>query len=426
MNKSLVVGLSYLTVIAWGFLPTLSSQMSKAVASGNRDSLNGTLRERNVPEFVEQKSPTQPQTTRSGKTDATRTNTGSTEATFVGEASPTKLAPQQTKRLKIELDVSNPDDILVKEGQTVIANQLIADRQSERSTLTAQLQEVNLSIEKLKAAPKVSQLPPAGVKTLNSLPPKPAYTEEQAQITAAAAKVTDLQRKYALAQASAEATLPETQQVRGSKIAVKQAQEKIAKHQQKIDALSTLEDIDPAVKEHERVKLRELNRSLIEATTKLEQEIAAEGIAKATRTSHLADARFEITGAQRELQLARSRLATAMEKRKQLEFDYQIKGIEHAQQAQRTELERVKLQETNKLASHDREYQIAQLVLKKGQIQKQLTTLGAIRTPHQGTIRRVKLVAQHGSLLRYEVALVYTPNTVKSTKPLSEWQEEKL
>ena len=418
MKKSLVVGLSYLSVIAWGFLPTLSSQMSRAVASVNRDSLNGTLRERNVPEFLEQKSIAQTQTT--------RTNTGSTEASFVGEASPTKLAPQQTKRLKIELDVSNPDDILVKEGQTVAANQLIADRQSERSTLTAQLEETNLSIEKLKAAPKVSQVPPAGVKTLTNLPPKTSYAEEQAQITTAAAKVSDLQRKYALAQAVAEATLPETQKVRGSKIAVKQIEEKIATHRQKIDALKTLDDIDPAVKEHEEVKLRELNRSLVEAQTKLEQEIATEGIARATRTSHLADARFEITGAQRELQLARSRLATAIEKRKQLEFDYQIKGIERAQQVQRTELERVKLQETSKLQTHDREYQIAQLVLKKGQIQKQLSTIGAIRSPSQGTIRRVKLVAQHGSLLRYEVALVYTPNTVKSTKPLSEWQEEKL
>jgi hypothetical protein len=327
--------------------------------------------------------------------------------------------------LKIELDVSNPDDILVKEGQTVAANQLIAARQSERSTLTAQLQETNLSIEKLNAAPKVSQLPPAGVKTLNSLPPKTSYTEEQAQITAAAARVSDLQRKYALAQAGAEATLIETQKVRGSRIALKQAQEKIATHQQKIDALSTLDDIDEAVKEHEKVKLRELNRSLIEATTKLDQEIATENIAKATRTSHLADSQFEITGAQRELQLAKSRLATAIEKRKQLEFDYQVKGMEHTQQAQRIELERVKLQETSKLASHDREYQIAQLVLKKGQIQKQLSTIGAIRSPSQGTIRRVKLVAQHGSLLRYEVALVYTPNTVKSNKPLSEWQEEK-
>jgi hypothetical protein len=214
--------------------------------------------------------------------------------------------------------------------------------------------------------------------------------------------------------------------VRGSRIAVKQAQEKIARHQQKIDALKTLEDIDPAVKEHEEVKLRELNRSLTETQTKLEQDIATEGIAKATRSSHLADAQFEITGAQRDLQLARSRLATAVEKRKQLEFDYQIKETEHGEQVQRSELERVKLMEANKLQAHDREYQIAQLTLKKGQLQKQLETIGVVRTPHQGTIRRVKLVSQHGSLLRYEVALVYAPNAPKRNNSSSQWQEEKL
>jgi hypothetical protein len=333
---------------------------------------------------------------------------------------------QQSKRLKIEIDVTSPGDILVKEGQTVTANQLIADRQSERSTLSAQLQETNLAIERLKAAPKVSPVPPAAVKALNSLPPKISYGEEQAQIAAATAKVRDLERKYVLAQTQTRATLPETEQVRASKIAIKQAQEKIRRHQQKIDALKTLEEIDEAVKDHEQVKLRELNRSLIEAQTKLEQDIAIENVAKAARVSRLADVQFEVTGAQRDLELAKSRLATAAEKRRQVEYDYQTKQVERGEQIQRWELERVKMLETNRLQVHDREYQIAQLVLKQRQIQKQLETIGVVRTPHQGTIRRVKLVAQHGNLLRYEVALIYALNAPKPITPVvSQWQEER-
>jgi multidrug efflux pump subunit AcrA (membrane-fusion protein) len=331
-------------------------------------------------------------------------------------------APTQSKRLKIEIDVTSPGDLLVKEGQTVAANQLIADRQSERSTLSAQLQETNLAIERLKAAPKVSPVPPAAVKALNSLPPKISYGEEQAQITAATAKVRDLERKYVLAQTQTRVTLPETEKVRASKIAVKQAEEKIRRHQQKIDALKTLEDIDEAVKEHEQVKLRELNRLLIEAQARLEQDIAIERIATAARVSRLADVQFEVTGAQRDLQLAKSRLATAAEKRRQLEYDYQTKQVERGEQIQRWELERVKMLETNRLQVHDREYQIAQLVLKQRQIQKQLETIGVVRTPHQGTIRRVKLVAQHGNLLRYEVALIYAP---KSERVVSQWRGEK-
>jgi hypothetical protein len=185
MKKNLVVSLSYLIVVAWGCLPTLSNRMGVAIAS-SRNSVAVAKSDREPPQ---QKPPTGQQI----------------------ERTPT----QQSKRLKIEIDVTSPNDLLVKEGQTVVANELIADRKSERSTLSAQLQETNLSIERLQAAPKVSQLPPAGVKTLTSLPPKTSYTEEQAQITAAAAKIRDLERKYALVQTAAKTTLPETERCGG-------------------------------------------------------------------------------------------------------------------------------------------------------------------------------------------------------------------
>ena len=86
MKKSLVVGLSYLAVVAWGFLPTLSSQMSRAVAS---------VRERSESESVEQRF------------------------------------AQQTKRLKIQLELTTPQDLKVEEGQHVVKGQLIANYQQQ-------------------------------------------------------------------------------------------------------------------------------------------------------------------------------------------------------------------------------------------------------------------------------------------------------
>jgi hypothetical protein len=402
MRKGLVVSLSYLIFLAWGCWPTLSKQVSTALTSGANIIAIAQTPKQGRPDLKSIDSPSKP-------------------------IDPVENPTRQTanKRLKIEIDVTTPDDLLVREGQTVAANQLIVDRQSERSTLSAQLQETKLSIEKLKTTPKVSQLPPAAVKRLNSLPPKTSYGEEQAQITAAVARIADLDRKYTLAQASAKSTLLETEKVRGSKIAVRQIEEQIARHNQKIATLGTLEDIDQSVKDHEQAKLRELNRSLSEAQTKLEQDVATEGIAKAARSSRLVDAQSEITAAQRDLQLARAKLTTSTEKRQQLEYDYQIKDTERGEQVQRTELERVKLQETTQLQAHDRDYQIAQLVLKQRQIQKQLGTIGVVRTPHQGTIRRVKLVAQHGNLLRYEIALVYALTSKQSDRPVSQWQEDK-
>jgi hypothetical protein len=309
MKKGLVVSLSYLIFLAWGCYPTLSKQVGAALTSGAKIIATAQTPKEGRPDRKSIDSPSKPiQQSRS-----------------YANASVSESPRQSTKRLKIEIDVTSPDDLLVKEGQTVAANQLIVDRQSERSTLSAQLQETKLSIEKLKTAPTINQVPPAAVKRLNSLTPKTSYGEEQAQITAAVAKIADLERKYTLAQASSKSTLLETEKVRGSKIAVRQAEEKIARHNQKIAALDTLENIDREVKDHEQSKLRELNRSLSEAQTKLEQDVATEGIAKAARSSHLVDAQSEITAAQRDLQLARAKLITSTEKRQQLEYDYQIK-----------------------------------------------------------------------------------------------------
>jgi hypothetical protein len=141
-----------------------------------------------------------------------------------------------------------------------------------------------------------------------------------------------------------------------------------------------------------------------------------------TKASNLEAARFELTTAQRDLELAKARLGAASEKRQQTEYEYQIKQTERTEQVQRLELERVKLLESGKLQEHDREYQIAQLVLKHNQIQRQLEELAVVKTPYAGTIRRVKLAGQRNGLLQYEVVLVYSLNGGDSKT--NEWKEE--
>jgi hypothetical protein len=345
------------------------------------------------------------------------------EATIAEVSKPAASNPAKTssKRLKIEVEVSSPSEILVEEGQKVTAKQVIVDRKTERTSLTNQLQETKLSIERLKTSPKVSKVPPASVSTLKNLP-KAQYLEESAQVNAATAKLRDTERKYAVAKQVAEAPLPETGKVRVSNVAVRQAEEAIRKQQQKIDALSTIQELDPAVKQHEEAKLTKLRQTLTELQAKLEPDQQSEAAAKVTKASNLEAARFELTTAQRDLELAKARLGAASEKRQQTEYEYQIKQTERTEQVQRLELERVKLLESGKLQEHDREYQIAQLVLKHNQIQRQLEELAVVKTPHAGTIRRVKLAGQRNGLLQYEVVLVYSLNGGDSKT--NDWKEE--
>ena len=95
MRKNLVVSLSYLIVVAWGCLPTLSNRMGVAIASSN-NSVAVAKTDREPPQ---QQPPTGQQI---------------------------KRTPiQQSKRLKIEIDVTSPGDLLVKEGQAVTAINLL-------------------------------------------------------------------------------------------------------------------------------------------------------------------------------------------------------------------------------------------------------------------------------------------------------------
>ena len=105
MKKGLVVGLSYLAVIAWGCLPMLSNQVSIAIAASKSLVAVAQTSRQSL-----QQPPIQKQSDSLSE-------------------SPRRRTPiQSTKRLKIEIDVTSPGDLLVKEGQTVTANQLIADR----------------------------------------------------------------------------------------------------------------------------------------------------------------------------------------------------------------------------------------------------------------------------------------------------------
>jgi hypothetical protein len=329
------------------------------------------------------------------------------------------------KRLKIQVDVASPQDLKVREGQRVAHNQPIADyRQPERAALKAELDRVRLSIEKLKLTPKVTPIPPAKVKTTHGFT-APTYTEEAAAIAVAKTKLGGVKAKYQLMVKLSLAPLPETARVRSLASAVTDLERVMRKQQQKIDALKTLEEIDQSIQSHEQVTMTKLQQSLLEARLKVEEAAAIEQTAVATRSNRLMEVRAEVENAQRDVDLAGSRMAAAIEKTHQVQAERQIAEIDRQDRVLRTELERIKQTEVANLQNHDREYQLAQLQLRKGQLESQMRGLKGIVAPFAGTVRRVKLVSQQGNVLRYEVGLMYSQGTALSNLDAPVWREEK-
>jgi hypothetical protein len=335
------------------------------------------------------------------------------------QSKPVTTAPN-AKRLKIQVEVNSPKDLKVKEGQRIAINDTVADNQRiQRAALTAELTSVNLRLEKLKLAPKVAAIPPAKVNALKQTV-KHSYAQEEAEIASVKSRISELQRKYRLVQSSTTAPLPETAKVRSLAQAVTDIEGSIRKQQQKIDALKTISDddkligeIDKPITEHEDIQLAKLQQSLTEARLKVSEARAIEDAVRMTRSNRVDEVRVEIVNAGRDLDLAHAKLSTAIEKTNQARADRQIAEAERDDRVFRTELERIKLTEVANLQKHDREYEIAQLQVKKTQLIIQIRELKGVTAPFDGTVKRVKLLAQQGNVLRYEVGLMYATATVQ-------------
>jgi hypothetical protein len=330
------------------------------------------------------------------------------------------------KRLKIQFEISGTKDLKVKDGDRVEKSQLIADhRQTERTNLRLELDRVSLSIEKLKLAPQVGQVPPAKVGDLKGGSVAPNFAAEKAEIGAAQTRIEDIRRKYALAKKLLNTPLPESARVKSLGVSSKDLEQKIGKQQQKIDALSTMDDIDEPVRAHEQTKLDKLKQGVPEANSKIDEARAIEETAIASRNSKLEEIRLEFSNAQRDLAVAKAKLAGAIDKQQQVQIDRQIEQSDREDRVYRTELERVKIKQQGDLQTHDRDYQLAQLQLRKTQLESQIKGLDGIVAPYAGIIRRVKLLGQQNGLLKYEVVLVYGQGTQPTTAVSPQWKEDK-
>jgi hypothetical protein len=270
-------------------------------------------------------------------------------------------APQlpKTKLHKISLAVTAPSDLKIKAGSVVSAGQIIADQESERDRLNQKKQELNLAIERLE-----NQIITKPSKPLEPLPPKPvpplksigdiSYQQYEAAIEKA---------KKELERASAELSLKDRQ----------------------IDYIKGIEGIDPAIIEHE-----------IAASAQLE--------AKAK------DAAIEVN-------LAEGKLITARQERQQKEYQYSLdvaKRIEEANTAQSFYQRQVaenliayqRQSSDYEKEQRERDYRLTQTRLQLSSIDDSISKLSVIRSPYDGTVRRIKFTGQIDNKLGVDISLV--------------------
>lgn len=269
------------------------------------------------------------------------------------------------------------------------ANKLKADyHKPESIALEAELDRVNREIDKLKQVPKVVPLPIVTAKAVK-VALKPNAAHEQAELAAAQTKIVKAQQRYQLAQQQLTTTpIPEME----TDIAT----------DHRVD-LTTDEGV-------------------------LAPILAAQEPAAVKQSSRTKEIQTELANAQRELETAQVGLSAVIDRHQQAQLAWQTAELDRQERSFRAKLDRVKQNESANLQNHDRQYQLAQLKLKKIHLESQIRQLAKAVTPFDGTVQQVKMVAKQGNMVRYEVGIMYAQATVQPRSEaisIPRWQEDR-
>jgi hypothetical protein len=260
---------------------------------------------------------------------------------------PTDSTTSSPRRLTVTVRVQEPEDLKVKEEDTIKAGQVIADRERERQRLTSQKQQLELSLQRLKTSTITPPTPPRPVPVVKALPPV-SFAEHQAAIEKAKAAITS-------------------------------GESEIELKQQEIAYLSELPSLDPIILEHEQVKLKELKQYHTEAV--------------------------------RDFQLAVGKLQSASEGRAYQEYQASVNAAQRVEQYNQAQLNYQRQLSEYEQRIRDKQFQTAQIQGRLDDVDNAIASLSQVKAPYGGTVRRVKWLGQSpdGSLTA-EITLMVDKN----------------
>lgn len=318
--------------------------------------------------------------------------------------SPTSTGNVLQKRIKIDLEVATPSDIKVRQGDRVQAGQVIADRDTERSQLTAEKQQTELAIKKVKEMiepplPQLRQVP--GIVPL----PPPNYSAELAEISKAQVKLDQAKRGYNLYQEANPQSLVQHAAVDLAATNVQSVSESVKSQEEKLAEVSTLTELPPDVLVHEQKILEHKKLELDKSSSELKLKDAEVRAGELTQKEHSLELADRISEAETELNLAVAKLQAAKNHRQQQEYENSITLAKHIQEQNITAEEYAKQQRD--IAENQRKQQIdvAQLQARLSDINQKLSQLSTVKSPFGGVIKRVKTVGQQDNRIKVEVIL---------------------
>lgn len=263
----------------------------------------------------------------------------------------------QLRLLRINLTLSDPKDLKVRQGDFLQEGAIISDRTDERNRLLAQRAEYVATMKRLQL-PTTKPIEPLNIKKVPMLPDQ-SFAEIESNI--------DLQ-----------------------KIRVKQAQDKVTQQKQKLDLIDSLNarDLPAGTKEHEQVKLSEFETALRAEEAKLQVELGKFETEKSNRSL-------------KQYEAEQTEIRNALEKNRSLQ-EYQKALADY----DRTEQERV--------------YRIAEMQSKIGLVDEKLKEISVVKAQYASEVRRIRFIKQVNNNIDVELLLYIADRTDKRIRSNSQ------
>ncbi len=299
--------------------------------------------------------------------------------------------PQKTidRALRLAVTVDDPSHLKVSIGQEIKAGQVISDNTIERDRLLRQRQSIELQIQNLKSKPIPKPAPPASPPPLSPIPPA-NFAEEEAAIAQAQLKLQQARQLYESRFSDLSREDPEVKaEVEKAESALQSVLEKVKQQEQMLQSMKDLK-MQQQVIEHETVRLRNLMLEQQQATAALEQAKGKLKTSFTTQQQQLQNLKIDVQLAQSNLALARTRLATAKNNRKLLEYQASLDAARRVEETNQAQQNYVRASQEYAQAMGNKDYQLAQLSFSDSAIYDKLAQISTVRSTKDGFIRKIK------------------------------------
>lgn len=322
----------------------------------------------------------------------------------LGASESEEVVTEQPRRLKINLNVSAPEDVQVREGESINKGDIVSDRIRVRRQLESQLQQTKLSLQRIKESKVFAPVSPLPTPLIQELPPA-NFEQYLTKRRIALLEYEKAQRLYQTKLGIDPFTTirPEVEE---AKLKLEQARETVTRQQEKIKAISQLPQLPPEVLSHEQYLLQEKENQLALQTTEWHSLQTRLTEVEQNRKLEIQQLQDDLNLKKANLTLAEANLKQAKHERSLLEYHHALtvsRRIEEANQAQIAHNR--SLQEYQQLL-RDKEFQVNQLVNQINVLEDKLNDIAVVRSPYDGIIRKIKYDEQHDNTMRVEITLM--------------------